>query len=427
MKHTRKDLEKGKIEYRIEVASEDVAEHHAAAIKKLSGDVKVAGFRQGHVPPEVAAKHVDQAKLADEAINTAINAALVELIRLEQLQLLDRPDISITKFVPAQVLEFTAVIQIVPSVKLADVFKLKTKKSLVKITDKEIDEVIERLRGESATKKEVKRAAKISDEVIIDFTGMKNGVEFDGGKATDYALKLGSNSFIPGFEEGIIGKKAGDEFDLPLTFPEDYGAQNLAGQAVQFKIVLKKVQEVKLPALDDKFASQIAPDIKTLADLKKDIKKELTARAEYEAERKFQDDLLTELTEKSKVEAPEILIEDQLVALERQFGENLTYRGMTLDTYLEQEKLTHDEWIAKELRPAAEKRVRTSLVMAQLTRDWNITVTDEEVTAQQEKIISQYNDPNLRQHFETPEARQQIAQQMMAEKTLHRLATIVTN
>ena len=425
MKHTRKDLSDSKIEYRIEVASEDVAEHHATAVKKLSSDVKVAGFRQGHVPPEVAAKHVDQTKLADEAVNAAINAALVELIRLEELQILDRPDISITKFVPAQVLEFTAVIQIVPSVKLADVFKLKTKKSLVKITDKEIDEVVERLRGDSAIKKEVKRAAKDGDEVIIDFTGMKGGVEFDGGKATDYALELGSNSFIPGFEEGIIGKKAGDEFDLPLTFPEDYGAQNLAGQAVVFKIVLKKVQEAKLPALDDKFASQVVPDIKTLADLKKDIKKELTARAEYEAERKFQDDLLAELTEKSKVEAPEILIEDQLVALERQFGENLAYRGMTLDAYLEQEKFTRDEWVAKELRPAAEKRVKNSLVMAQLTRDWNITVTDEEVAAQQEKIISQYNDPNLRQHFENPEARQQIAQQMMAEKTLARLSAIV--
>ena len=424
MKHTKKDLGGNKLEYRVEVASEDVAQHHTAAVKKLSRDVKVAGFRKGHVPPEVAAKHVDPGMLADEAINAAINAALIELIRLEELQLLDNPEISITKFVPAEVLEFTAVIQIVPPVKLADPAKLKTKKQSVEIDDKTVDEMIERLRLNSATRKEVKRAAKDGDEVVIDFTGLKDEVEFDGGKATDYALALGSNSFIPGFEASIVGHKAGDEFDLPLTFPKNYGVKDLAGQAVVFKIVLKKVNEVKLPDLNDKFAASVAPDFKTMADLRNDVKKELTARADYETQQKFQEDLLTELAEKSAVEVPEILINDQLAALEQQFTQNLAYRGLTLDTYLEQEKLTRDEWVARDLRPAAEKRTKGGLVLAELARQWQITVSDEEIAAQQSRIVAQYNDPKLIEHFNTPEAKRQIANDLVTIKVLNKLAAL---
>ncbi|MGE5309504.1 MAG: trigger factor, partial [Sphaerimonospora mesophila] len=159
MKHTRKDLSDSKIEYKIEVATGDVAKSHQAAVSKLASSVKVPGFRAGHVPPEVAEKHLDPAKLADEAINRAVNTALVELIELEQIQLLDSPDIAITKFVPAQTLEFTAVVEIIPPIKLANPAKLTTKKSVVKIDKDEVDEVINRIRTEAAEKVVVKRAA----------------------------------------------------------------------------------------------------------------------------------------------------------------------------------------------------------------------------------------------------------------------------
>ena len=425
MNHTRKDLSDSKIEYSVEIDQETLAKHHAAATKKLSRDVKVAGFRKGHVPPEVAEKHIDQSKLFDEEVNAAVNAALVELIAAEEIQLLDRPNVNITKFVPGQVLEFTVTAEIVPPVKLADVKRLKTKKPEVKVDAKEIDEVLERLQKGAATKAEVKRAAKDGDEVIIDFTGLKDGEEFDGGKAEDYMLELGSNSFIPGFEEAIVGHKTGDKFDIPVTFPKDYGVEHLAGAEVVFKIILKKVNEVKLPELDDKFAKTIAPDFKTLTDLKNDIKRELTARAEQQTTQKFHEDLLAELAEKSDAPAPEILVEDQEKALEQQFTQNLMYRGLTIEQYLEQQKLTRDEWVAKELRPGAEKRVRNSITLAQLTRDWQISATDEEVKAEQQRILAQYTEPALRANFETPEALQQIAQQIVAEKTLNRLAESV--
>lgn len=425
MKHTRKDVSESKIEYHITVAAEDVAKHHRAAVSKLARDVKVAGFRAGHVPPEVAEKHIDPSALADESVNRAINSALVELIELDQIQLLDQPDISVTKFVPGQTLEFKATVEIVPPVKLADPAKLKTKKSAVKIDADEVDEVINRIRNDAAEKVTIKRAAESGDEAIINFDGKdKDGKSIEGAKGDDYALKLGSNSFIPGFEEGIVGHKAGDTFDLPLVFPKDYGAKHLAGAKVNFHIEVKEIKEIKLPELDDTFAASIAPDFKTVDDLKKDIRSELETRAAYDVEQKFKDDLLDELTEKSKVPTPEVLVADQLTSLERNFAQNLMYRGMTVEQYLEGENLTHDEWTKKELRPAAEKRVRNSLVMAQLTRDWDVTVSEDEVVAQQAKVVAQYNDPSLRQRFESDEAKRQLAQQLIADKTLTKLAEL---
>ena len=427
MKHTRKDLSESKIEYKITLATEDVAKHHTATVKKMSRNVKVSGFRAGHVPIEVAEKHIDPTQLAEEAINLAVNSALVELIEVEQIQLLDRPEIAVTKFVPAQVLEFTATVEIVPPVKLADLTKLKTKKPEVKIEDDEINEVIDRVRNGAAESKTVKRAAKDGDEAVIDFDGRdEEDQPVEGAKGEDYALRLGSKTFIPGFEEGIVGHKAGDEFDLPLTFPKDYGAKHLAGAKVNFKVTIKEVKEITLPELNDDFAKTVAPDFKTVDDLKKDIERELIARADQQTNQSFQDSLLEELTEKSKVPTPEVLVKDQLTALEQQFTQNLAYRGLTLDKYLEEEKLNREEWVAKELRPAAEKRVRNSLVMAQLTRDWDISVSEEEVDAQQARILRQYNDPSLKARFESPEAKQQIAQQLMAEKTLNKLAQTVT-
>lgn len=425
MKHTRKDLSESKIEYQIEVAADDVARHHRAAVSKLAKDIKVAGFRTGHVPPEIAEKHLDPARLADEAINRAVNSTLVELIELEQIQLLDHPDVSIVKFVPAQILEFKAVVEIVPPVKLADPAKLKAKKSTVKIEADEVEEVIERIRNDASEKITVKRAAKLGDEAIINFDGKdKDGKSVEGAKGEDYSLKLGSGTFIPGFEDGVVGHKAGDKFDLPLTFPKDYNAKHLAGVKVTFKIELKEVKEIKLPDLNDKFATSVAPDFKTVADLRKDIRTELETRAEYDAEQKFKDDLLDELTEKSKVATPEVLVADQITSLERNFTQNLMYRGLTLEKYLEGEGLSRDDWAKKELRPAAEKRVRNSLVMAQLTRDWNITVSEDEVATQQAKVVAQYNDPSLRERFESDEAKRQLAQQLLADKTLTKLADL---
>lgn len=424
MKYSRKNLEAGKIEVTATLAPEEIAKNHVAAIRQLSRNLKVAGFRKGHVPAAVAEKNLDPRRINDAEITESINAALSEIMAQEKLQILAQPNIEVTKFVPGQILEFVAKIEIIPEIKLADPKKLAAKREKVEISDEQIDEVLTRLRQNDAEKIDVSRPAQNGDEVVIDFTGILDGEKFDGGKATDYHLVLGSKSFIPGFEDGIVGHKTGENFDLEITFPKDYAAKNLAGQKTIFKINLKSVHEVKLPELDDAFAKKIAPDFATIDDLKNDIRRELTKRAEFEAQRKFEDELLAELAEKSKIDAPEIMVHQQIHAAEQEFSQNLAYRGLTLEKYLEQEKISREDWEKNELRPAAEKRVKSSLALSQLSRDLDIQVSDAEITAQQEKIMAQYNDPKLRESFANDDAKRRIAQDMIAGKTLAKLAEL---
>jgi trigger factor len=422
MKHSIKQISDSQVEATASLDANDLAPHHKKAIGKLSKNLKVAGFRAGHVPAEVAEKQLNQQQLADEVVNAALNAALIDILNAEQIQPLDQPQVTITKFVPYTLIEFTANIPVLPAIKLADLKKLTTKKPEVKISDQEITEVIDRLRTNAATKSEVKRPAKLGDEVIIDFTGTRDGKEFTGGKATDFALTLGSGQFIPGFEDAIVGHKSGDKFDIPLTFPKDYGAKDLAGAKVSFAINLKKVQEIKLPELDDKFAQTVAPDLKTVDALKNDVKKELTARAEFDAKENFQNALLDELAEKSDVTAPEVLVDDQANTIEQNFTQNLAYQGLKLSDYLADKfKGDREQWVAKELRPMAEKRVKSSLVLNELEKMWNIQATDAEVIAQQQRLMGQYSEPDLKARFDNDEAKQQIARQIIADKTLAEL------
>lgn len=424
MDYKKKEVEKNKFEYTIVVPADMIKQCHDKAVESLGRNAKVPGFRKGHVPMEVLERAIDPARVADVEINEAVNATLVELIEKEDIQPLDQPVINLTKYVPNQTIEYTATIEVVPPVKLADVKKLETKRPEVKVADKEVNEVIERLRTNAAEKTAVDRAAKKGDEVIIDFTGLLNGKEFAGGKAKDYELKLGSGAFIPGFEEGIEGHKAGEEFDVNVAFPEEYGAKELAGQKSVFKVKLNKVNELKLPELNDEFAKGIAPDFKNMDDLKKDVRKNLEQSQEAENRQKFEDDLLSELAEKSNVDIPEVLVKDQLPQMEQQFTQGLMYRGLDLDGYLSQKGMTKEEWEKKELRPAAEKRVRNSLVISQFAKDNHIEVTAEEIKGYRDKILDRYTNENIRKQFETPEYTRQIAQQLATEKAMAKLVEL---
>ena len=279
------------------VVAADHAELAAAeqvALKRLAKTVKVNGFRTGHVPLEIVKKHADPNALAQETLDAALNRAVAEAFLNNNLQVLARPEVEIKKYVPGELLEFTAEADVLPEVKLGDYKKLKAKKVAVNVNKKEIDEVIERIQKGLSEKKEVKRAAKIGDETVIDFVGKKDGEAFQGGTGKDYPLVLGSNSFIPGFEDALVGLKAGDTKDVKLAFPKDYHAKDLAGQDVVFEVTVKKVNSVKLPALDDKFAAKAGP-FTSMEDLRKDIKAEITAQAERRAKDDLKDELVKQL------------------------------------------------------------------------------------------------------------------------------------
>ena len=425
MKTTVKKLSDTNVCLTITLGADELNAAEQVALTKMARDLKVPGFRKGKVPVSVAAKHVNPMALQEQVLDNALSKAVAEAFMNEKLQALERPSVEVKKFVPNQEVEFTAEATVVPPVKLGDYKKLKTKPQAVKVEAKDVDEIIERMQQNFVDKAEVKHAAREGDEAIIDFVGKKDGVAFDGGSAKDFALKLGGGQFIPGFEEGVIGHKAGEAFDLDLEFPKDYHAENLAGAKVVFSVTLHKVNELKLPELDDEFAAKCGPftDIK---ELKADIKREITAQKEREAEEKLKDELVAELADSSKVALPELLIDDQLRLIEQDLMQNLSYRGLTMDSYLKTQGFKDKaDWQKKEARPAAEKRVKAGLVLAELSKELGVEVSREELDAQISTFKQQYGkDAKLAARFDDPNVHRDIANRMITDKTIDKLVEL---
>ena len=410
------------------VVAADHAELAAAeqvALKRLAKTIKVNGFRTGHVPLEIVKKHTDSNALAQETLDAALNRAVAEAFLNNDLQVLARPEVEIKKYVPGELLEFTAEADVLPEVKLGDYKKLKAKKAAVNVDKKEIDEVIQRIQKGLSEKKEVKRAAKLGDEVVIDFVGKKDGEAFQGGTGKDYPLVLGSNSFIPGFEDALVGLKAGDTKDVKLAFPKDYHAKDLAGQDVVFEVTVKKVNSVKLPALDDKFAAKAGP-FTSMDDLRKDIKAEITAQAERRAKDDLKDELVKQLVAKSTVSVPSVLRDDQIRSLERDLRQNLMYRGRTLEQYFEEKGYAdRDAWVKAEANDAADARIKAGLVLAQLSKELKIEATADELAAHINAYKQQYaNNPKMAKHFDKPEAQREVANRLITEKTIDKLVEL---
>ena len=393
------------------------------ALTKLARDLKVPGFRKGKVPVGVAAKNVDPNVLQEQTLENALSKAVADAFTSEKLQALERPAVEVKKFVPGSELEFTAEAQVVPPVKLGDYKKLKAKQEKVAVKAEEVNDIITRMQENFATKTAVERKAKLGDETLIDFEGKKDGVAFDGGTAKDYELKLGGGQFIPGFEEGIVGHKPGETFDVDLKFPKDYHVDDLAGADVVFTVKLSEVREIVLPKLDDEFAAKCGP-FTDVDQLKGDIKREITTQKEREASEKFKDALVGEVTDSSKVALPELLVEDQLRSIEQDIKQNLTYRGISMDDYLKTQGFKdHDDWMAREARPAAEKRVKAGLVLAELSKDLKIDVSHDELSAQIDQMKQQYGaqDPNIAKQFNDPNVHRDIANRMITDKTVEKL------
>lgn len=425
MKTTVKNLSETKVEVTITVDATELADAEKVALTKLSSTVKVPGFRKGKVPASVAAKHVEPQALQEQLLDDAISKAVAEAFITEKIQALERPTVDVKKYVPGESLEFVAEVDVLPKVTLGDYKKLTAKAGKVSVTAKEIDDVIERMRKGLAEKKEVKRAAQDGDETIIDFVGKRDGVAFDGGTGSDYALTLGSHQFIPGFEEAIVGHKTGEEFDIDLEFPKDYHAADLAGAKVTFTTTLKKLTAAELPKIDAELAKKAGP-FTTVEELKADIKREISAQKDKEAGEKLRDDLITELIEKSKVPVPEILVQDQIRSIEQDFAQNLTYRGLDLATYLSTNGFADEEdWREKEVKPAAERRTKAGLILAELTKAEKITASEEEIDEHVSVHRQQYaSNPEALKQFDSPEVRRDIANHYITEKTVERLVEL---
>jgi trigger factor len=417
MKTTTKKLSDTKVELTVTLDAKDLAQAEQKAIARLSAELKLPGFRKGKVPADIAAKHLSDQEVSSVALDIAVRTSVPEAFRQSKEAPLIIPQVEVTKFVPHESAEYKATADVLPDVKLGKYKGLKVKKETTKVTDKDIDEVIENIRSAYAEKKPAKKAAAMGDEVIIDFEGTKDGEKFAGGAAKDFTLGLGSGQFIPGFEEGIVGHSSGDRFDLPLTFPKDYHTKELAGQKVNFNVLVKQVNELIKPELDDAFAAKCGP-FKTVAELKQDIKQNLETQNNYKAEEKFKDDLVAELVKGSKISAPEIMISDQLNSIKADVTRNAAAQGLSFEDLLSQIGQTEEEW-EKEAKKAAESRVKASLCLQILARDEKITVEDELVDAKIAELKAAYGkSPDALKSLKDPNVRQDIKNRMTIEKVI---------
>lgn len=421
MKTKYKKVSDSCAEITVTLDADDLKKAEKKALEKLAKEVKVEGFRKGKVPMEVAKKFIPENDLNAETIDFAVRSTVVEAFQKEEKSPLVLPNVNVTKYVPGEMAEYTATADIIPEVKIGDYKKLGVKKPEAKVAKKDIDGVLDNIATSFAEKKAVKKAAALGDEVIIDFVGKKNGEAFKGGSAKDYKLVLGSQTFIPGFEDGIVGHEPGDKFDLNLTFPKDYGVKDLAGAKTVFEVLVKQVNEVKKPAIDDKLAKKCGP-FKTLDELKKDIEKNLQAQNSHRTEEKYKDELIKALVAKSKVSAPEILIDDQMRMIRDDMTRNAQSQGMSFEDFLKANNETMANW-EKEARKIATERVKASLVLQTLAVEQKITVSDDLVNAKLAELRDVYKkSPEALKNLKNPNVKMDIKNRMIIEATIDFLA-----
>jgi len=391
-------------------------------LNRLKKDVKLPGFRAGKVPAELVERSVDQTTLQNDFLDLALNRFYGDALTELRVRPAAQPKVDIKKFVPFTTLEFEAELEVVGEVTLPDYTRITVPKKPVSVRPADVDEVVDNLRLRMAEKQPVDRAAEDKDEIWIDFEGRdaKTNEPINGGDGKDYPLVLGSNTFIPGFESNLGGVKAGEEREFTLDFPKDYGVKALQGRKVTFKVTTTKVNEVVLPKLDDDFAAKAGP-FKSVAELKADIKTQITSERTYQNDRDFESDLLAAISDKTKVAIPDSLIDDELTRVENEERQNVTYRGQTWEEHLADEGVTDEGHRAKN-RPGAELRVKAGLILAEIAEKEKIEITAEELEIRIQLLKGQYQDAAMQAEVDKTENKREIASRLLTEKTIARLS-----
>lgn len=410
----------------VEALTEDLHPLKEHVLAQFRNKVKVPGFREGKAPLSLIEKQVDSNLLQSEFLEEAVNHLYSAVIDQQKIRPVSRPEVQVTKFVPFTELSFTAKVAVIGPIKLADYKHIKKSKPVVKITTKDITDVLTALQQRGAERQAVTRASKNGDELVIDFAGKDQaGQVISGADGKDYPLILGSNTFIPGFEKHLIGLRPNQQTKFTITFPKDYGVKALQSKKVTFEVSVKQVQELKSSKPDDAFAAKVSP-FKSLAELKADIRKQLTQEKQQEALSNLQNEIISEIVKKSKLAIPEVLVDEQIQILLQQEQQNMTYRGQTFAEFLKQAGQTEEQYRQEVLRPQAEERVKAGLVLSEIAEQEKLTVTPEELEVQLQILKGQYQDPQMQAELAKPEARRDIASRILTQKTVDRLVELAT-
>ena len=384
------NLEHNMAKLTITVSAEEVEKALQAAYLKQRSKISLPGFRKGKVPRQMIEKMYGPEVFYDEAANHMISEAYGKAYDECELEIASQPTIDVVQLEKGKDFIFTAEVAVKPEVKLGEYKGLKVDKVSTRVMQKEVDEEIEKERERNARTVEVTdRAVQDKDIVTLDFEGFVDGVAFEGGKGENYPLTIGSGAFIPGFEEQLIGAEIDKETEVKVTFPEEYQAKELAGKEAVFKCTVHEIKAKKLPELDDEFASEVSEEAETLEDYKAEVKAKIKERKENEGKEKKENQAVEQAVANAEIDLPAPMVDLQAKQMADDFARRIMQQGMSVEQYFQFTGL-NEEKMMEELKPQAEKRIRTRLVLEAIVAAENIEVSDERLDEELQKMADSY-------------------------------------
>ena len=383
-------VEKNLVKLTFEVSSEDFAKAINKAYAKNAKKYSVPGFRKGKVPKSVIEKYYTEAVFYDDAVNSVLPDAYEAALKESGVEPAARPEFDVEEIKKGEPVVFTALVTTKPEVELGEYIGLKLPKIEHKVSDSDVEKEVKAAQEQNARLVPADgKKIKKGNIVTIDYVGSVAGVEFEGGKGENYDLEIGSNTFIPGFEDQLVGKKAGDDVDVVVTFPEEYHAPDLAGKEALFKVKIHENKVKELPEINDDFASEVS-EFETLEEYKKSIKEKLEKAAADKVKTETENAAVEKAVENAKVELPAAMVDEQCERMVEDFAQRLQYQGLNIEHYM-QYSGSSIEQMKESFKPQAEKQLKTTLVLEAISKKENIEVTDEEINDKICEMAKMYN------------------------------------
>ena len=383
------DVEKNVVQLEIEVDAAKFEEGMQQSYKKNASKFNVPGFRKGKAPRNIVERYYGEQALYDDAINIVCSEAYDQAIEEKKLEPVDRPEIDIVQIGNKQNLIFTAKITIKPEVELGAYMGVEVTKADATVTEDDVENEFNKVVEKNSRLVTVTdRPVQSGDTAVIDFEGFIDSVPFEGGKGTDYSLVIGSGTFIPGFEDQLIGKNTGEEAEVTVSFPEDYGKEELNGKPALFKVTVKEIKVKELPAVDDEFAKDIS-EFDTLEEYKKDLRNKLEETAKHKAEHENEENVIQKVAENATVEIPKVMVEKQIDSMARDFDMRLRYQGLDLQRYLDMMGMDFEAFRGQ-FAARAENEVKVQLVVEKIAQIENVQVSEDEVDEDIAKAAEAY-------------------------------------
>ncbi len=408
-----------KFKAEVELDAKDIEKQKTKVLKELSKDIKIQGFRAGTAPQKLIEEKIGEQQVKSQVASHCVDVAFAAMLKEFKLDLLGAPKLEIKDLVDGEKMVIEFIGNIKPEVTLPDYSKWPKVKMKIEVKKEDIDQTLEQLRENMSEAKEVERAAKSGDKVWLDFDGRDEKDEkIPGAASTNYPLVLGSRSFIPGFEEEVEGLKAGDAKDFDVTFPADYHSASLQNKKVTFKIKIRKVEELTKAEINDEFAKKVS-GLKDLASLKADVEASILERTEREEREKAKDELAAKLGKESKMQMPDVLVDENVESGIRNAKTQAEQRGQKFEDWIQESGFKDEEdLIKKEALPQAEEQVKISLALRALAEKEKLEVTKEELEAYTSALLQQYNHPDARTQIMSSSEQARIEGRLLADKVL---------